>query len=84
MRLDHYFPSAPLSYAESGAGGIPTTFPTYAILFSGLVIDGFDHQWLRSNRFSGDHSEEAIPVPFPNTAVKLLSGDGTMVLAMGE
>jgi hypothetical protein len=38
----------------------------------------------RDNRFSGDHSEEETPVPFPNTAVKLFSGDGTMVLAMGE
>jgi hypothetical protein len=34
--------------------------------------------------FPGDHSEKDTPVPIPNTVVKVLSGDGTMALAMGE
>ena len=29
--------------------------------------------------FPGDHGEEATPVLIPNTDVKLLSGDGTLV-----
>ena len=32
---------------------------------------------IRHHSLFGDHSEEATPVPIPNTAVKLLSGDGT-------
>ena len=30
-------------------------------------------------KFPGDYSEEATPVPIPNTAVKLFSADGTAV-----
>ena len=29
------------------------------------------------NQFAGGYSEEATPVPIPNTEVKLLSADGT-------
>jgi len=35
-------------------------------------------------RFFGGHSEEVTPVPIPNTAVKLLSADGTAFLSVGE
>ena len=34
--------------------------------------------------FPGDHGEEETPVPIPNTAVKLLSGDGTVGKATEE
>ncbi len=30
-----------------------------------------------NKHLSGEYSEEATPVPIPNTAVKLLSADGT-------
>ena len=30
------------------------------------------------------NSEEETPVPIPNTVVKLISGDGTAALAVGE
>ena len=33
---------------------------------------------------SGGYGEEDTPVPIPNTEVKLLSGDGTAVLTVGE
>ena len=36
------------------------------------------------SEFPGDHGEEETPVPFPNTAVKLLSGDGTVGKATEE
>ena len=36
------------------------------------------------SRFPGDHGEKETPVPIPNTAVKLLSGDGTATLVVGE
>ena len=35
-------------------------------------------------KFPGDNSEEATPVPIPNTAVKLFSADGTTGYAVGE
>ena len=34
---------------------------------------------MKLNKFSGDYSGEATPVPIPNTEVKLLSADGTWV-----
>ena len=37
-----------------------------------------------SGQFSGDHGEKDTPVPIPNTAVKLLSGDGTVGKATEE
>ena len=30
------------------------------------------------------YSDEEIPVPIPNTEVKLVSGDGTALLSVGE
>ena len=80
MRLDHYFFQG-IRSLHKGADPADDndallTFPTYAILFT--------FRESGTNRFSGDYSEEETPVPIPNTAVKLLSGDGTMVLAMGE
>src|SRR4030095_2109061 len=35
-------------------------------------------------QFLGDHSEEDPPVPIPNTAVKLLSPDGTARASVWE
>ena len=35
-------------------------------------------------KFFGGHSEEAPPVPIPNTEVKLLSADGTAWVTMWE
>ena len=35
-------------------------------------------------RFSGDLGEEETPVPIPNTAVKLFSGDGTAAERCGR
>jgi hypothetical protein len=35
-------------------------------------------------RLLGDHSEEDPPVPIPNTAVKLLSPDGTAQATVWE
>ena len=32
--------------------------------------------------YSGDDSEEETPVPIPNTAVKLFSADGTMLVTV--
>ena len=38
----------------------------------------------KNTRFFGGHSEEAPPVPIPNTEVKLLSADGTAWVTMWE
>ena len=35
-------------------------------------------------KIAGDDSEEATPVPIPNTEVKLFSADGTWTLVQGE
>ncbi len=35
-------------------------------------------------KFFGDHSEEAPPVPIPNTEVKLFSADGTARVTVWE
>lgn len=34
--------------------------------------------------FPGDHTEEETPVPIPNTVVKLLKADGTMLATAWE
>ena len=39
---------------------------------------------LISKKITGDNSIEATPVPISNTEVKLISGDGTAVLTVGE
>jgi len=39
---------------------------------------------VRKNAFAGVHSDGATPVPIPNTEVKSVSGDGTMIYFMGE
>ena len=44
----------------------------------GLQSQLITEHWLLITLFPGDHSEEETPVPIPNTAVKLLSGDGTV------
>ena len=36
------------------------------------------------NRFSGGHSEKAIPDPIPNSVVKLLCADGTARFSLWE
>jgi len=78
VRLDHYFSKGPSLKRDGPADDDDALliYTTYAILFT--------FRESGTNRFSGDYSEEETPVPIPNTAVKLLSGDGTMVLAMGE
>ena len=45
-----------------------------------LIVDLF----YRATPLFGGHSEEAPPVPFPNTEVKLFSADGTAWETMWE
>ena len=46
-----------------------------------LIVDLFIHS---DTPFFGGHSEEVPPVPIPNTAVKLLSADGTAGATLWE
>ena len=48
------------------------------------LIDVFSHGFGLRQAEPGDCSGEAIPVPIPNTEVKLTSGDGTAELSVGE
>ena len=40
-------------------------------------------KWTRVNK-DGGNSDEATPVPIPNTAVKLISADGTALATVWE
>ena len=53
------------------------------------MLNNFVHAFFEENRckpadFGCVFSDEEIPVPIPNTEVKLVSGDGTALLSVGE
>ena len=75
----------PSQIASRGAGGSePRRLPDLPNSVLRLLREASPGPPGGPGPFSGGHSEEATPVPIPNTEVKLLSPDGTALVTAWE